>query len=273
MSDRARFACLLACLVCASGCASTRGMQVSRVTRATPADTSRWHDAAVLPQRAPAATLQPPAETSRTPARASKAAASRAASAPVAREAAKTPAPVAAPVATADTSVTPDVSQPLSVEPAEAPAQRTGDDPFDSVFTDPGRVVDLDDTSRDAPAPAPPRADTTTAIQTPPRVRAPVVAPRDTARDADDAEPAARAFAVQLHAFPTRVAAEFAARQAARTLGVETRVREQPSSSLPFKVIAGHYATRGAATDLRERAVRQGFPEAWVVADTEASPH
>ena len=79
-------------------------------------------------------------------------------------------------------------------------------------------------------------------------------------------------FAVQLHAFPTRVAAEFASRQASRALGVVVRVREQTSSSLPYKVIAGHYASRAAATDLSERAVLQGFPEAWVIADTAPTP-
>ena len=89
----------------------------------------------------------------------------------------------------------------------------------------------------------------------------------------DEAPQAGRAYAVQLHAFPTRPAAEFAARQAGRILGVVTRVHGVATSSLPFKVLAGHFTTRAAATLLRERAVQGGFPEAWVVADPDAVPH
>ncbi len=271
-----------------AGCAASGGMQVSRVSRVdAPRDTTRWRDAPVSPQPDPATTYSamlpvhraPPAGTAQ-PAKKS----ARQGETPATRAAA--PAVAVVPSAAADdTSRVPAV---LSVERAEAPPLSTGPDPFDTMFTGAGRVVDLGDAPIEpatGPAPAvtpPPRtggeSPVTEAPAVPPAQRTPLVAPRGGTPAAQsppaatrpagvERAPASRGFAVQLHAFPTRPAADFAARQAGRSLGVATRVRTVSDSSLPYKVIAGSFATRAAALELRERALREGYPEAWVVPD------
>ncbi len=155
-----------------------------------------------------------------------------------------------------------------SVETETLP-DAAGADSFASTFGGPGTVQEVgqDEILRSWPADADsavpaPSVTASRALQD----STPANVPNDdlaavAAPPAGDAAP----FAVQLHAFPTRDAADFAARQAERSLRVDAWVEDVSGSPVPFKVYAGRFAERASADALRRRAQTNGFPEAFVV--------
>jgi len=163
-----------------------------------------------------------------------------------------------------------------------APEDEQTADTFEKTFSGAGTVQEVgeDEVLRSWPAdadttgPAPSVPARVTPDTTPPTategtgsggdlygaISAPPARPSETAPSQTEAA----TYVVQLYAFPTRSAAEFAARQATRALGVEGWVEEVSTAAVPFKVYAGRFSTRPPADELRARAQKSGFPEAFV---------
>jgi len=84
--------------------------------------------------------------------------------------------------------------------------------------------------------------------------------PRPSGGDSAAPAPSEGLWSVQIHASESRAEAERLGRAAARRLGAELFIRREGSL---YKVRLGAFATEAEAQELRDRAIRAGYPGAF----------